>query len=152
MVERKCIGVDPGGDTGWAIRDIDQTWRHGVFDEDDHHNQLWEFLYQEHFNKGASIGLIVCERFNYQRRPLDKGVSVEIISREYIGVVKLFTQTYRVPLYMAQVPNKDFFNDANLKKLGMWYGTQHERDAAAHLLWYFTNIEGDHQYLWSKKP
>jgi len=149
MSQRKYVSLDPG----WAVRDPDGTFRHGVFEGEDHHLDLWKFLQDQVFRgdlANTSVQ-IICEKFNYQRRQLDKGVNLVLISRNYIGIVELFSQMYAIPLYMSQVANKEFFNNKNLRDLNLYYPTEHERDAVSHLLWYLTNIEKDHQYLQVKR-
>jgi len=134
MTYRRIISLDPGGSTGWAMRDKDGGISHGTFGPEEHHVELWSFL---DFNTPA---VIVCERFVYQRRELDKGVSLRLDSMEYIGLVKLFlglrmsTQGELVLQTPSQA--KHMWSDENLKRLGLWGKTPHSRDALRHLLYY----------------
>jgi hypothetical protein len=155
-MQRKYVSLDPGGTTGISIFMPDHLhvqeadrWYTTTRGPEEHHLQLYDWLSRAHADH--RITQVICERFNYQRRDIEKGVSLVLISREYIGVIKLWCIQNIVPLYMAQVGNKDFWSDKNLKDLGLYAGTQHERDATAHLLWYMTNIEKDHQFLKVKR-
>jgi hypothetical protein len=94
----KIIAIDPGGTTGWAKLEID-TILHGHLREhfswghipiegvEEHHSALWRFLVHEHPN------VIVCERFDNSGDQFTK-----IVSREYIGIVKLYCQLFDIPV------------------------------------------------------
>lgn len=150
---RRLIGLDPGGSTGWCVRLSDGAWAGGTFDEPNHHCKLFRHLLDYGVQTAfGSDPVIVCERFNYQRRDLEQGVSLILDSRNYIGVTELFSQMYSIELYMSQVANKNTWSDTNLKALGLYsLGSKHTRDAIRHCLWYATNIERDKQYLEVKR-
>ena len=133
----RLIGLDPGGTTGWAIMDISETtarWRMGQIGPQEHHAELYAFLEREHVQKTV----LISESFEYRR---EQRTNVELISREYIGVAKLFAQE-RGTTYVQQTAaqGKAFWTDEKLKKTDLYVvGQQHARDATRHVLYYFMN-------------
>lgn len=143
----KVIAFDPGGTTGWcmihsphAIPTIEDTeWTFGQLGPEAHHLSLWNFCLQErpHF--------VIWERFMYQRRELDKGVSLVQVSLEYIGILKLFIDyadslDWDVGEY-EQTPAqaKNFWDDQKLKHLGLYHkSSPHIRDATRHMLYWLS--------------
>jgi hypothetical protein len=136
------ISFDPGGSTGVAhynmTKDEWYTWTLGP---NEHRVRLWEDLETYHF------GHIVYETFLYQRRSVDKGVSLELISKEYIGIINLYAALYEVPVHGQSPPQRMFWTDAKLKQLSLWGSTAHERDAVRHLLYFITFTLKDDRFL-----
>ncbi len=137
----KIVALDPGGTTGVSIlqREPD-SWTHQQLGPEDHHAALWHLL------QTVAPDIVVCERFNYQRRELDKGVSLVLVSVEYIGITKLYCKQSGA-LYVPQNPMKttnpnSFWTNSKLEKLGL-YSTNapHANDATGHLLWYLMQQE-----------
>jgi len=139
-------GFDPGGTTGWACFDLNAPeavrWDTcGEIGPEEHHWKLWEFL-QERVN--VNEDRIVCESFQY-RAHLDKA---ELISCEYIGVVKLYCADYGLTPHFQTAsqgkikedrPGKQgsFTQKRHLEKLGLWIpGQKHAMDGYGHLLYY----------------
>jgi hypothetical protein len=83
----RILSIDPGGTTGYASLDESDVYRVGMIGPGDHHARLWALLCAQ------DPDLLICEAFNYQRRELDKGVQLELVSKEYIGVCKLYVET-----------------------------------------------------------
>ncbi len=151
---RSILVFDPGGTTGVAkyiwdtnssIRDI-ETFSLGP---GPHHDELWNCL------NNNLPDIIVYERFQYQRRELDKGVSLVLDSVEYIGILKLFAK-YIPPTYQPlpasiheQTPSmaKNLWTDAKLHQLSLWRSSPHERDAVRHLLYYLTVTLRDQRWI-----
>ncbi len=121
----RIMAFDPGGTTGVAVlvkNDI-RTWQ--IKDL----LPVWGLLQQ------VSPHTVVCESFHYQRR--DK---VDLTPVEVIGVIRLWCDTYAVPL-IEQTPatGKKFWSNDKLKKTGLWSTTdKHAMDALRHLLYYIT--------------
>jgi hypothetical protein len=139
----RILSLDPGGSTGYAMyhsetREIVQ----GPLGPDPHHLSLWSLL------GGTFWDLIICEQFVYQRREVEKGVSVVLTSVEYIGIVKLHIEIcppeLTPQLIMSPLANKAFWDSkrdggAKLKAAGVYStDSQHARDATAHLLHYIS--------------
>jgi len=127
------MSFDPGGDTGWAV--LNRTahrLKWSTLDDDDHMKRLWNLLHDQWPN------LIICEEFTSLHPDFQH--AVEIISRDYIGVIKLFSQKYGVPLYMSALANKKFWDNKKLVKVQptLRGDTPHAKDAIRHLLWYET--------------
>jgi len=149
----KVIALDPGGTTGWAkglIRDGKMYVVSGQ-DEWDHFDIFKEL------SEVTKPDIIVCERFDY-RKGGRKQEGVELISREYIGVVRLYalmfpnTPNGPLQLYM-QMPSEGvggyWKEDAQLKKDGVFMiGKPHANDAMRHLLQWYTFKEG---YIYNKE-
>lgn len=145
----RIIAFDPGGTTGIAIYDDielnEPLWYRYSLSHDDHHWELWDELLTE-----GPFDAVVYETFTYQRRPLDKGVSLELISREYIGIIKLAAKRHpnEIKNLVPQSPSQRmFWTDEKLRKLGLWVSSPHERDATRHLLYYVTQTLKDDRFL-----
>ena len=138
------IGLDPGGETGYCIYDpFTREVSTSILTADEHHNRLYTNLVVHRPKK------IICERFDH--RPNQK--AAELVSREYIGVAKLYTQThYGVELVMQQQlkGHKGLWTDDKLKVLGLYNpGEGHDNDALRQVLYYITVEEND--LYWVRK-
>lgn len=142
---KRIIALDPGGTTGIAVwtdcrpsspTDNEFTWYE--LGPEEHHKELWDFLLKG--TVGASGDhTIVCESFEFrQNRQRD---NINLMSREYIGVVKLFQQQYGTPVvFQTAGVAKPFVTDEKLKAMGLYQkGSKHERDATRHLIYYMVN-------------
>lgn len=140
----KILSFDPGGTTGWAIYD-DGKWVCGQIGPEDHHRELWTLI-DDQYRRGRWLNTdfrLVCESFEY-RNGLDKA---ELMSCEYIGVVKLYAQWHDLHLTMQTASTGkiredklgrkgSFTQKRHLQKLGLWSsGNQHAMDAYGHLLY-----------------
>jgi hypothetical protein len=98
----------------------------------EHHRELYSFLEL----KRTHSYIVICESFQY-RPNMD---SAELISNEYIGVVKHFQQNNRIPvIWQTKSYGRGFFDDDKLKKLGKFNrGCGHANDAMGHLLQWLT--------------
>jgi hypothetical protein len=142
----KVISVDPGGTTGIAIYDKEtreiETLNLGP---EEHHLDLFNLLTQ------TRAKTVLCETFEYRRKNIDEGVAFVIISREYIGVCKVWTKLTRDRSHLImQTPAqaKAFWTDKNLKDTGFWSGkTPHERDAVRHLMYHLATRTDHHDLL-----
>jgi hypothetical protein len=142
----RILALDPGGTTGWALYQggpfalMDNPQRGiklGHIGPMEHHLQLKEFIETEI----SHDFMLVCESFEYRR---DQRDNVNLISKEYIGVVKRLQQERAskgtVPLrvhFQTAAKGKGFWTDQKIKKLGLWWpGHKHAMDALRHLLHY----------------
>lgn len=149
----RLLSFDPGGTTGFATA----RWEGGFnippdlsylnietqqIGPKDHHAALYTMLLN-YFNEYVLTGIpleITCESFEF-RQHMNKDsakTKVELISKEYIGVIKLFCETYHVPLLFNNASTaKTFISDDKIKKLNLWQpGQAHANDALRHLLRY----------------
>jgi len=158
--------LDPGGKTGVAFYDADviynvdsqleflnEKWDTLQLVEPDHHKTLKHMLERRH----VSNTIVVCESFQY-RRPVD-APAVELISMEYIGVVKLVVQErpdiqviWQTPGKVIPPKNKNhaggFWTDEKLKQVRKWSaGRKHANDAMRHLLYYMAFTMGRRDLL-----
>ncbi len=144
------MSLDPGGTTGVAIMNTEaqkttpenSTWSFSEL-TGAHHWDLWALLEKEqpHY--------VIYERFQYQRRELDKGVSLVLVSVEYIGIIRLWLSMQEMagrPVYdICQTPAqaKNLWTDEKLQKVGLYTkGSAHIRDATRHLLYWLTVTQG----------
>lgn len=166
------LALDPGGHTGWALYSADfltngltglddaspefynETILQGQMGPEKHHLELYDFLGMQH----TTNFFIVCESFEYRQ---DQRPNVVLISKEYIGVVELFTQernrTLPDDIKITHVPQtaatgkgfwypkvkgrKDSWDGSKLKAAGLYTPTtdgRHINDATAHLLHWLT--------------
>ncbi len=144
MNEMLLMALDPGGSTGWCFATRSDTgWSdiiYGTLDTAEHHDALWDMLDK------IRPDVIVCENFNYRRNDIDKGVSVELVSREYIGIVKLWCRKNRVSFVLQQPPDMALWSDDMLRRAGLWIpgkGNRHARDAMRHFLFFVTTTMVD---------
>lgn len=170
----RIIAIDPGGTTGWVVHDLESEKPKlplkvsgGELGPDLHHHQL-EMLLRRWFWKEVPYGLtIVCEAFTY-RIVTSKGTKmpgINLISKEYIGVVRRFTQdpiigNYPCELYepmpsaaVSKDQKKVFWNNKRLKAYGVYTkGEPHRNDATRHLLTHIINTCKRRDYLWGLRP
>ena len=141
---RRIIALDPGGTTGWAtFTFLEMPGGEETYDEvfqcgqlyGEHHDELDTLLGMQHVESYT----IVCESFQ-KYRDLN---SAELISLEYIGVVKRFAQERVLPIQFQSSSegklrvNGSFVNRSHLVRLGLWSsGQRHAMDAYSHLLYY----------------
>lgn len=139
---RRVIALDPGGTTGWAVwstPDIigknSPEFLVGEIGPEEHHNALFQHLEELHTHNTV----VVCESFEFrQNRQRD---NINLMSREYIGIVKLFGQQRRCPVvFQTAGLAKTFVTDPKLKAMGLWWtGQRHARDATRHLVYFMVN-------------
>lgn len=155
------FAADPGGTSGIAtaqwepsgpddqLTSIDQIkfnrWSMGP---EPHHVELWSHLDEVH-NHIDPYTEIVWESFEFRQhfftdaegKPIAK-MKVELISREYIGILLLFCELFGVPYHHRTASSaKRFITDEKIKQLGLWIpgkAHEHEMDGTRHLLRYMT--------------
>lgn len=139
------ISLDPGGTTGVAFVREDGGINHLQIGPDKHHLTLWVLLVEH------SPRVLVCERFNYQRRKLEKGVSLELISREYQGIAELYCQMYpQCELILQNASEaKDFCDDRKMEAWGLDlpHKERHAKDAYRHMIYYDIFRRGNKVWL-----
>jgi hypothetical protein len=111
-------------------------WQGGILGPDRHELELVGLL--DTFRPG----IVVCESFQHTQ-----GKHAELISAEYIGIVKYWCKTHLgVGLVMqTSSEGKGFWTDDKLKACGLWKISKHTRDATRHLLTYITKT--DYTYI-----
>lgn len=132
---------DPGGTTGIAHYDVTHGIRMYHVGPGIHHRALWDSLL---------IGrpdMVIYEEFKYERREVDKGVAVEIISREYIGIIRLYAEMMHIPCHKSTLNKLTFWDDDKLTLINLWSNVIHERDALRHLLYFLTFDKKDNSWL-----
>ena len=128
----KLLGIDPGHTTGWA------DWQkfggfktYGQIGPAEHHGLLWDLLCS------IEADVIICESFEHHKA----NEAAELISLEYIGVVKNFCVVSSTRLVMQQSAIKTWASDAKLCHLGLFHthATRNAADARRHLLYYLAH-------------
>ncbi len=140
------LAFDPGGHTGWAMWRAEKLVNNdgvpeyynivsnaGCFEEKSHHEKivnLIELMRTEVFH-------LITESF--LDRP-SKATSTELIARDYIGVMDLWSQQNNVHLHkQTSAMAKAFITDPKLKAMGIWSTNKHSRDALRHMYFYMIN-------------
>jgi hypothetical protein len=135
------FALDPGGTTGWVWFNSNNDFVICGQISGRHHKELFDSVlpwYQAHE--------LVCESFEFrQHRGEFNQDKIDLSSKEYIGVVELYSQMTGVPItYQTASVAKHFISDSKLKRLG-WYdltkGMVHARDALRHLLYYLIVVK-----------
>lgn len=152
----RVIALDPGGSTGVATAEWRSTgpddrlthpdqikffqWQLGP---EDHHLALWSTVNNNYTE-------IVWESFEFRQHlltdedgnPIPK-LKVELISREYIGILRLFCELSQTPSHHRNASSaKRFITDERIKELGLWLpGMPHAMDATRHLLRYLVVVK-----------
>jgi hypothetical protein len=147
----KIMAFDPGGVTGWAVFEFDviqdsPRWKRAIRDHfrsdklgvrssrEEHHQALWTLLIREHPD------IVICERFDNRGNEFAK-----LISKEYIGVVKLYCILFGIKLVMQGSDQaKNFSDDGKLIMLGVHRLPAVEmkdvNDALRHLVYFLANV------------
>lgn len=153
------FAFDPGGTTGWChiamkqqgmtsdvVKLSDFNISVGQFGPQEHHNELWECLlgWIAFCDMEKLMPHLVSEAFTFRQHATDGSfgkAKVELISCEYIGIMKQVSQKYHVPMktYMSS-EGKGFATDLKLEKLG-WFQTpktpkRHMNDAVRQAVCY----------------
>lgn len=144
------VGYDPGGTTGWAVAewfpddlfrsnegpqsmsDIRLTVGEFANTPEGHYSQLYKHM-GDHYVTSAGDVEFVSEPFTYRQfanKSGEDGVSrgkVELISAEYIGVMKLVAQDLNRPLYFGFNAGqaKAYVTNEKLEKMGWLQKPQH---------------------------
>ncbi len=142
------LALDPGGTTGWAKVTNRYTSEgfdphHLVFSSGqvgphEHHKELYKLMHTH------DCVTVICESFEFRQMGEDTKKKVELISREYIGVAKLWCDQWDRDIVFqtastakALIPDKGPEADRKLKQLGLYVpGQKHARDAYRHLIRY----------------
>lgn len=152
-----ALGLDPGGTTGWATYQAkvievpvvsatgfvyewyDEKFTCGLLEGPEHHDQLYTLLELSHTGEYH----IVCESFEYRNK---SRAGLELISKEYIGVVALFAiqrnmakNVHWQTASMGKISKSSFIKKSNLQTMGLWsssHENRHAMDAYGHLLYW----------------
>lgn len=155
------LSLDPGGTTGWAealwwpepftstlppLHSLDQIkFSSGQISNgaEEHHLDLWNFLEGKwgwwEIHDEAPPLVVVCESFEFRQHITNTHAKtkVELISKEYIGLLKLFALQYSQVIVFFQTASaaKTLVSDEKIKILDLWTpGQPHANDAMRHLL------------------
>jgi hypothetical protein len=142
-----ALALDPGGTTGYTLSNGDVLLG-GQLGPDIHRLELWTLL------NNVAPAKVICERFDYEIRRDSQDMfdvpGIELISRNYIGVVELYCDLTDTPLYMQarQVLTIKWCSDDALKTLGIYTpGMPHQNDSARHMLYHTVVTERDTSIL-----
>lgn len=167
-VNYRVVGLDPGGTTGVFQYDaefmppldlkgpgelIDEQIRHFHFGPKDHHEELYEFLEMSHIHNYH----LVYESFEFRNDEKRFRDNINLMSREYIGVAKLFAMqrhlfrdrrvfAYNAGMSKGFIPDKaknGLAANAKLKAIPGFYvpGWKHANDAARVTAYFLINHE-----------
>lgn len=171
------IGFDPGGTTGWArvmyaplepkpaseVKLTEFQLSTGEFGPHLHHQALYEFMETRWVNCRSSLRPeFVTEPFNYRQYNDGARSNVELISCEYIGVMRLFIQKHTLDLPHAPTlydrfnasQAKNAITNQKLDKMG-WLQKpatttkRHQNDALRQVVQYLTVMKQIHHPITS---
>lgn len=143
---------DPGGTTGVAtarwepsspderLTTLDQiTFHQYQIGPHRHHVELWSVLHTNPFTE------IVWESFEF-RQHIKKDqakTGVELVSREYIGILSLFCELNNSRYHVRNSSSaKHFVGNDKITQLGLWLpGMKDAMDATRHLLRYMVVVK-----------
>jgi hypothetical protein len=144
--------IDPGGTSGIAIAQLnpssppqhitDFDFTTTELGPENHHKSLYDFLVLEHTVSDSPM-VVICESFDF-RQNLEKS-KVNLISREYIGIIRLFAEQYDVPV-IFQTPSSalNFITNEKLEIMGIirkpLFPCRHQNDSLRHLIRYFVVV------------
>jgi hypothetical protein len=156
------LAFDPGGTTGWAWGYLGEEFtqrpeveldfiqvRTGEFGPEAHYQEVYEQISQlgrNNFAMQLPLLEVVSEPFHYRQNVIEEGQNfrgkVELISAEYIGVIRLACQQLGLEYYDRFTPGeaKAYVTDKKLELLG-WLQTprhpkRHQNDALRQLVKY----------------
>jgi hypothetical protein len=77
----------------------------------------------------------------------NRGRHARVVSPEYIGVVRLYVESYRVPHVLQWPEQKEWWTNDKLHAIGLYEpGMPHAMDALRHILYWVTFERKD--YYW----
>jgi hypothetical protein len=135
---KAILALDPGGTTGWALVQQDEfaeLYNVGQIGPGDHHKVLWNMISK--LNAQHVDFRLVCESFEFRQGKQRAGIV--LVSKEYIGICKLFGQCFPETPVVFQTASqaKAFVTDEKIKALDLWSpGNKHAMDAMRHLITY----------------
>jgi hypothetical protein len=156
----RILWFDPGGTTGWAMYSNEEeghsSFSSGQIGPGPHHEVLWNLIRDKHFKAGAPGEWVKdfrlgSESFEFRNNQRDQDRdNIELISREYIGVIRLYASMYQLPHLYFQTAAQgkirerksrnnsgSFVKRRHLEKLGLWSsGSGHAMDGYGHLLYH----------------
>lgn len=142
MTTYRILALDPGGTTGWTkcvpYPERPPVWSFGQLGPGDHHRELWDLLDHKMWLPGRG-DIVICEGFDNRADP-----AAELVSLEYIGVVKHWSQSrnraLKADVRFPLAAEKRFTDDRKLKALKIYQrGMRHANDASRHLVKYLVN-------------
>lgn len=141
------IAFDPGGTTGFAWL---KAYSDGAFSfgggqiTGQHHAELHTLVAS--LSKDSDSTAIICERFDYRQKSRS---GLVLDSREYIGVLKTYSQIHKVPFYLQSASQaKGFVKDTHIKRLDLWVPSNgHRMDALRHLIYFTVNNKDGNQQI-----
>lgn len=148
----RVLAFDPGGTTGWAMATLIHedaksfVYHSGQIGPEEHHLRLYNFM----TNGWSPVpSELVCESFEY-RNMSRKGL--ELVSKEYIGIIKFFSEQTATPLtFHTASAAKTFVPDDKIKALDLWTpGQPHAMDSMRHLLRYLVIGKGIREPITNK--
>jgi hypothetical protein len=123
----------------------DEVWDRGQIGPEDHYSRLYKFLGMQQTDEFV----LIYESFEFRNLDRRERDNINLISREYIGVIKLFAEArmlgrpdQRLIRQKAAdakgfIPDKGAMANKKLKDAGLWYpNSKHAMDATRHLLYY----------------
>lgn len=144
----QVLWFDPGGKTGYAIckyKDEELSYYLGTFRNPEHHHeirQLIQYCHEDNLIYPLTVGT---ESFTFRKSPgsAEKREGLELISREYIGVMKLVCGDIGIELkqQMPSIMSSLLVDNDHLAALGLLpppplHDNKDQIAATRHLIYY----------------
>lgn len=131
----KVLSADPGETTGFVL---DNDGDLSFWEIDSRHIMaVYDFI------SGVHPDIIIYEQFHYRPNLM----KAKLYSMQVIGVLRLYAEQRNIPVPFTPIPSeaKKFWDDAKIKKIGLWKpGQGHAMDALRVYLKY----KMDHDTFW----
>lgn len=125
----KALSADPGMTTGNAVveHDIYSFWQIDCRSIEDY----WQFLHD------VNPDVLLYEDFKHRPNLM----KAELYSKEVIGVIRLYAALNKVPIVFTCLPAeaKAFWDDAKIKKVGLWHPGENYKHSMDALRVYLTH-------------
>lgn len=136
------LALDPGGSTGWAsYNDWTNKFTCGQLTQQPHHHDLYFLL----------MSLVRPSELIVEQFDNDGNKAAKLISLEYIGVARLYSQQLNNVSFKLQgrAVAKKLITDKWLKAIGVWdtANKPHGMDAMRHLIRHLVVIERMQQFI-----
>jgi hypothetical protein len=133
--------LDPGETTGWATFQDGELLGCGQAQLD--HADLFQFI-DAALSGGPDDKTILCENYRVYAHRSQQHIGSEVVTIQYMGVVKLYARLHHVPLVLQMAwQAKGFQTDAKLREWGLYQvAMKHANDAVRHGCYYYLFHKG----------
>lgn len=131
------LALDPGETCGWSFWRDGELVEVGQFKVEDHYS-LYTFIFEKAPDR------IVAENYRVYDSRRDQHVGSEVVTIQYLGVIKMAAQMHGIPLVLQMAwQAKTFQTDTKLKEWGLYQtAAKHANDSIRHACYYYLFHKG----------